>query len=91
MRPLTVRDVARHVRLSPRHAMVLFRRAVGVSIKTYITRTRISHAQMLLANSDMKVISIALDSGFNSLSSFYDAFRAQQNCTPAAFRVEARQ
>ena len=60
--------------------MTLFRRVVGVPIKEHITRIRLSHAQMLLSNSDDKILSIAMDSGFGSLSSFYEAF--QSHSTP---------
>ena len=75
---------------SANHAMSLFRRVVGVPIKLHLTRTRLSHAQMMLANSEKKVVSIAMDSGFGSLSSFYDAFQIHMHSTPAEFRREAR-
>lgn len=83
---ITVADVTKHVRLSQSYAMTLFRRVVGVPIKEHITRTRLSHAQMLLSSSEMKIVNIAIDSGFRSLSSFYEAFQARSNLTPAAFR-----
>ncbi len=89
--PISVAQVAEHVDLSPSYAMSLFRRVVGVPIKEHITRIRLSHAQMLLAHSDHKILSVAMDSGFGSLSSFYEAFQAHQHKTPAAFRREARQ
>ena len=41
------------------------------------------------ANSEKKVVSIAMDSGFGSLSSFYDAFQMHMRNTPAEFRKEA--
>lgn len=88
--PISVDDVASHVNLSSSYAMSLFRKAVGVPIKEHVTRIRLSHAQMLLANSDSKIVCVAMDSGFGSLSSFYEAFQAHANKTPAAFRREAR-
>ena len=88
--PITVQDVANHVQLSPSYAMSLFRRTVGVPIKRHITRIRVSHAQMLLANSNTKILSIAMDSGFRSLSSFYDAFNALTNSSPGAFRAASK-
>ena len=90
-RPIGVQDVAGHAGLSQSYAMSLFRRTVGVPIKAYITRIRLNHAQMLLANSDLKIIGVAMDSGFNSLSSFYEAFQTHETRTPAAFRKETRQ
>jgi len=88
--PISVTDVADSVGLSPSYAMTLFRRVVGVPIKEHITRIRLSHAQMLLSNSDDKILSIAMDSGFGSLSSFYEAFQSHLDTTPSAFRRNAR-
>ena len=88
---ISISDVADHVDLSPSYAMSIFRRTVGVPIKEHITRIRLSHAQMLLVNSDLKIIAVAMDSGFGSLSSFYEAFQMHMAKTPAAFRKEARQ
>lgn len=88
--PITVTNVADHVNLSPSYAMTLFRRVVGVPIKEHITRIRLSHAQMLLSNSDAKILSIAMDSGFGSLSSFYEAFQSHLDTTPSVFRRDAR-
>ncbi len=87
---ICVPDVANHVNLSPSHTMALFRKTVGVPIKAHINRTRISHAQMMLANTDNKIITVAMESGFNSLSSFYSAFQAHEGMTPAAFRRAVR-
>jgi len=87
---VSVDDVARHAGLSSSYAMMLFKQTVGVPIMTHVNHVRLSHAQMLLATSDAKILSIALDCGFNSLSSFYAAFRKFTNMTPAAFRLEVR-
>ncbi len=89
-RPISVTDIAEHVGVSPNYAMSVFRRVVGVPIKYFVTRTRLSHAQMLLATSDDKILSIAMDSGFGSLSSFYEAFQMHVGTTPAEFRRDAR-
>ncbi len=87
--PISVSDVADHVNLSPNYAMTLFKQVIGVPIKEHIIRIRLSHAQMLLATSDSKIVSVAMDSGFGSLSSFYEAFQARNGQSPAAFRRSA--
>lgn len=88
--PITVADVADHVGLSQSYGMTLFRKVIGVPIKEHITRIRLSHAQMLLSGSDMKIVSIAMDSGFGSLSAFYEAFQSRAGQSPAAFRRNSR-
>lgn len=87
---ISVADVADHVNLSQNYAMTLFRKVIGVPIKEHITRIRLSHAQMLLSTTNMKILSIAMDSGFGSLSAFYEAFQARTGKTPAGFRRDAR-
>ena len=87
---ISVNDVAEHVGLSQSYAMTLFRKVIGIPIKEHITRIRLSHAQMLLSGSDMKIVSIAMDSGFGSLSSFYEAFQARAGQSPAALRRSSR-
>lgn len=89
-RPVTVGDIAREVNLSASRATALFREVMGVTIKHHLTRTRLSHARMLLTETDGKIVSIALDSGFRSLSSFYAAFVAANGVSPAQYRSEAR-
>ncbi|WP_421723580.1 helix-turn-helix domain-containing protein [Bauldia sp.] len=85
-----VSDMAAHVQLSESYATTLFRKVTGISLKEHITRTRLSHAQMMLSTTDKKILAIAMDSGFGSLSAFYEAFQARMHQTPGAFRREAR-
>ncbi|MCP4382598.1 MAG: helix-turn-helix domain-containing protein [Hyphomicrobiales bacterium] len=88
--PLGVAEMAAHVKLSESYAMTLFRGVTGISIKEHITRTRLSHAQMLLSKTDDKILAIAMDSGFGSLSAFYESFQARTGQTPGAFRRRTR-
>jgi len=87
-RPVTVVDVVGAVNLSQGHAMKLFRQVIGLSIKEQLTRTRLSHALMLLSDTDEKILTIALDSGFRSLSSFYEAFSVAKGQSPGRYRAE---
>lgn len=83
---ITVSDVARASGLHPNYAMSLYKRFVGMSIKQSITRHRLDTAQSMLIGTDVPVVTIAFDSGFGSLSSFYEAFRQRFRMSPAAFR-----
>ena len=89
-RPITAADVVDAVNLSHGHAMKLFRQVMGVTIKEQLTRTRLSHARMLLLETDQKVVNVALDCGFKSLSSFYKAFLESDGISPGKFRRIAR-
>jgi len=45
---------------------------------------------MLLTETDEKVAIIALDSGFTSLSAFYEAFSKANGISPAHYRAKVR-
>ena len=88
--PFNVGDVARAANLSAGRASALFQQVMGVTIKQHLTRARLSHARMLLTETDGKVVSVALDSGFSSQSAFYEAFTAANGVPPAQYRRQAR-
>ncbi|MHA3980795.1 helix-turn-helix domain-containing protein [Halovulum sp. GXIMD14794] len=89
--PITVTDVAEHADLSPRYAMTLFKRVMGVPIKEHLNQVRVTHACALLAGTDRKILTVAMDSGYRSLSCFYEAFGAHHPVTPAEYRRRVRQ
>jgi AraC-like DNA-binding protein len=85
-----VADIAAVAGLHPNYAMNLFRKTFGVSLVDYATQHRISHAQRLLLTTDAKVLDIALESGFGSLSRFYAAFTEACGQSPREYRKSLR-
>jgi AraC family transcriptional regulator, melibiose operon regulatory protein len=83
---ISANDVAGAAGLHPNYASTLFRRAVGVTITQAIVRQRLDTAQSLLIATDMPVTTIAYESGFGSLSRFYEAFAQRFGARPKAFR-----
>ena len=88
--PLTIDSIGRAVNLHPNYAMSLFRKAFGMTLVDYLTQHRISHAQRLLATTDQKVLRIAFDSGFGSMSRFSEAFQSICHCSPREYRRRHR-
>lgn len=72
--PLSVQAIADHVKLHPKYLMRVFKKQCGASIWEYLTRLRVSHAQRLLITTDLKVLDVAMESGFSSVAPFYAAF-----------------
>ncbi len=83
---LTVDDIGKSVKLHPNYAMSLFQKTFGTTLIEYLTQHRVSHAQRLLATSDMKIVDVAFSSGFTSISRFNDAFRRACGCSPRQYR-----
>jgi len=88
--PLTVAEIAAAAGLNPEYATTLFRKTTGMTLIDYVTEHRLSHAQRLLTTTRRKVLDIALDAGFGSLSRFYEAFTKACGQTPRAFRSAAQ-
>ncbi|WP_299792448.1 helix-turn-helix transcriptional regulator [uncultured Shewanella sp.] len=61
-----------------------------VSIKLYINRLRLQHAQALLLETDDPVFDSGLEAGFGSVSRFSDIFHREFNMSPVEFRRSTR-
>lgn len=67
-----------------------FKMKTGVRIRDYANALRVEAAQKLLLNTDRKIIDIAFETGFRSLSTFNRAFVKKSGLTPSKFRVKNR-
>jgi AraC-like DNA-binding protein len=83
---IQVKDVASCVSLHPDYAATLFRKTFGTTLNSLITRHRISHAQRQLITTTERIVNIAHDSGFDSLSRFNRAFKEIAGVTPRQYR-----
>ncbi|MBX3750809.1 MAG: helix-turn-helix domain-containing protein [Opitutaceae bacterium] len=89
--PLDVRAIADHAKLHPKYLMRVFRKQSGASIWEYLLRLRVSHAQRLLITTDLKVLDVAMESGFSSVAPFYAAFaRHSAGLRPLEYRHRHR-
>jgi len=85
--PIDLDDVAHAVGLHPDYAATLFRKTFGVTPTRFVLQHRITHAQRELVTSDAKILQVALDAGFGSLSRFNAAFRTICGCAPREYRA----
>ncbi len=83
-------DVGNAVGLHPNYAMSIFKRAVGHTINQAIVRHRLDTAQSLLISTDLSITDVAFESGFGSVSRFYEAFSQRFVEKPTAFRRRMR-
>ena len=82
-----VRQWARDCHVSVTHFRRLFRQALGKSPHAYLTELRVLMAGSRLQAGDEKVIRIADEAGFPTLSSFNRAFRRVMKTTPREWRA----
>ena len=78
--------LAEEAHLSPYHFLRVFQSVTGVTPHQYVLRVRLREAAVRLATEPVKVIDIALDSGFRDVSNFNRTFRAEFGVSPRAYR-----
>ncbi|WP_434362644.1 helix-turn-helix domain-containing protein [Parasalinivibrio latis] len=89
--PISIQDIAESSGVSVSYAVMLFRKFLGRTMKEHLTELRLQHAKMLLTESNAKIVSVAIESGFSSISCFYDTFQKHVNTSPAEFRKISNQ
>ena len=72
------------------HICRSFRKYLGCSPTEYLNSKRLNYGANLLLHTDKKIIDVAYDSGFQSLSRFYHAFQKEFQCSPAKYRSLGR-
>ncbi len=83
--PIIRREIADHCFVSLSMLEKLFHYALGMSIKTYITKRRMTQAAKDIVKNDMRVIDIAMKYQYNSIEVFTRAFKRVWNVNPSEF------
>jgi len=82
--------LAREAVMSRYHFLRVFRQVVGMTPHQYVLRMRMHRAAVRLRCSDEPISTIALDAGFNDLSTFNHRFRRIMGASPTVFRRQRR-
>jgi Response regulator containing CheY-like receiver domain and AraC-type DNA-binding domain len=79
-------SVAKHVGMSSAHFSTVFSQTVGRTFISHLTFMRIEKAKELLAHTDMKLSSIAMEIGYNEPNYFSHVFKKTEGITPKEYR-----
>ena len=71
---------------SREHVSRCFQKFYGSTITDYLNDLRINYASNLLINTNMSIMDICFDCGFQSMSYFYRVFKQKNGSTPLDFR-----
>lgn len=72
--------------VTPHHLSYLFKKQMGIGIADYMNQQKILRTAELLADSELSILDIALQSGFTSKSNFYRVFKEYYGITPQQMR-----
>lgn len=87
MDELKLDDLANMIGFSKYHFSRLFQQYTNFSFVSYINYRRLKVAEELLMQPELTVTDVAIQSGFNSISTFNRLFRKEKNCTPSEYRA----
>jgi AraC family transcriptional regulator len=85
-RPFSLENLAAEAGLSPYHFSRMFKQSTGSSPSEYFIQLKVAKARRLLRETEMNIVSIALDLGYASPSHFARVFKRQIGVTPRAYR-----
>lgn len=83
---LTLDNIADFSGFSKYHFTRLFKQYTDSTFYDYLIYRRIKAAEELLANPELSITEIALQSGFSSISTFNRIFKQKKGCTPSEYR-----
>ncbi|MCR5942560.1 helix-turn-helix transcriptional regulator [Ochrobactrum sp. XJ1] len=81
-------QICKTVNLSQFHFMRKFKNTYGTSPYAFLRRLRMDYAKKLILNTDMKILSVALECGYGHHAHFSTAFREHFGVSPKKLREE---
>ncbi len=89
-RPISVESLASHLVINKNYLIKLFKKSFSTTPNQYILKVRLYNAELMLADTDLSVESIAESCGFNTTSYFIKRFKERYGETPYVFRARNR-
>lgn len=86
----TIDEAAASLGMPRRTFTRLFAEVTGETWLRYVRRLAIRHAQQRLKTTDLPIVSVAFECGFNDLSTFYRQFKSRCGMSPARYRQTSR-
>jgi AraC-like DNA-binding protein len=89
-RNLSLELIADELKYSVSHVSAVFKDTFGETVKDYITGLRLSKARDLLMKTDLHIMRIGEQVGYDNLGSFVKIFKAYLGETPKGYRLRVR-
>jgi AraC-like DNA-binding protein len=83
---LSLWDLAKHIKVTSNYVSQTLNMTLNSNFFDYVNKWRIKDAVKQLRDTDETILVVAYDVGFNSRSSFYNAFKREMGTTPSKLR-----
>lgn len=81
-----LRDLAGQISMNEQYFCRFFKRSIGRSPMEYLSEYRIKQAMRLLEETDLPVMEVCMECGYNNLGNFLREFKKQTGMTPLKYR-----
>jgi transcriptional regulator GlxA family with amidase domain len=88
--PISINDMAESINMSSRSLIRRFKRATHQTPQQYLQTLRIDHAKRLLISSDLSIIEVVQNVGYEDISSFTRLFKRITGFSPGHYRKSFR-
>ena len=83
---ISLKTVADHLHTNPSYLSTLFKQEMGMTFTDYLNQIRINRSCELLADTNLSLIDISIQCGFDGQSYFTKVFRKIKGSTPKDYR-----
>ena len=83
---IDLKEIAEVAHMAPASVCRFFKSSTGLTIFEYLNKIKINYSCQLLLNTDLNILDISYDCGFNNLSHFNKQFKKFIGATPTEFR-----
>ncbi len=83
---IDLKEIAEVAHMAPASVCRFFKNSTGLTIFEYLNKIKINYSCQLLLNTDLNILDISYDCGFNNLSHFNKQFKKFIGATPSEFR-----
>lgn len=83
-----IKDLAKEINMNEQYFCRFFKSVIGKSPLQYINEYRIKKSEELLKETDMSIMDVCLESGFNNMGNFINTFKKQTGLTPMKYRKD---
>ncbi len=85
---ISLEDTAKWTGFSKYHLSKMFKETTGSTFHTFLSDYRVNKAISAISSSNITITQAALDSGFNSITTFNRVFKKLKGCSPKEFMIK---
>jgi two-component system, response regulator YesN len=86
--PFSLREVSEHLHVNASYLSTLFKEETNLTFSEYVTRSRLQKAKSLLLTTNLTIVEVAEQVGYQTGKYFVRLFKEFEGMTPSQFRKE---